>query len=59
MKVEGLRIIQEPYVSSKPVKPKKRQNIAIAGFSSLFLGIFSAFFIEFLKKQRNRSTHVF
>lgn len=59
VRVEGLKIVQEPYVSSKPVKPKKMQNIAIAGFSSLFLGIFSAFFIEFLKKQRNRSNHAF
>lgn len=58
-RVEGLKIVQEPYSSTKPVGPRKRRNVAVAGFSSLFLGIFTAFFIEYLKKPRNRSTHVF
>jgi len=62
MKIEGLKIIQEPYSSTTipvPVKlMNKKKNIAIAGVTSLFLGIFLAFFIEFIKKVKAYSdTH--
>jgi len=60
MKIEGLKIIQEPYSSTRPVPVKlnKKKNIAIAGVTSFFLGIFLAFFIEFIKKVKAYSdTH--
>ncbi len=35
-----------PYVSSKPVKPKKMLNVTFAGITSLLIGIFLAFFMD-------------
>lgn len=55
LRIEGLRIIQEPYSDSKPVGPRKRLNVAVAGVSSLFFGIFLVFFLEFLKKAKASS----
>jgi len=52
IRIEGFRIIQEPYPSIRPVKPNKKKNIAIAGVTSLFLGIFLVFFIEFIRKVK-------
>jgi len=52
IRIEGFKIIQEPYSSARPVGPRKRLNIAIAGVTSLFLGIFLVFFIEFIKKAK-------
>jgi capsular polysaccharide biosynthesis protein len=52
MRIEGIRVVQEPYASIKPVKPNKKKNIAIAGVTSLFLGIFLVFFLEFIKKVK-------
>jgi len=58
IRIEGFKIIQEPYSSTRPVGPRKMLNIAIAGFTSLFLGIFLVFFIEFIKKAKASSeTH--
>jgi LPS O-antigen subunit length determinant protein (WzzB/FepE family) len=52
MNVEGLKIIQEPYAFPRPVGPRKLRNMAIAGVTSLFFGIFLVFFLEFIKKAR-------
>ena len=52
IRIEGFRIIQEPYSSIRPVKPNKKKNIAIAGVTSLFLGIFLVFFLEFIRKVK-------
>lgn len=41
------------YISNKPVKPKIKQNIALAGTISLFAGIFLAFFMEYIEKMRS------
>lgn len=50
--VEGIRIIQKPTTNPHPVKPRKALNVAIAGITSLFLGIFLALFIEYIQKHR-------
>jgi uncharacterized protein involved in exopolysaccharide biosynthesis len=52
VRIEGFKIIQEPVSSIRPVKPNKKMNIAIAGVTSIFLGIFLAFFLEFIKKAK-------
>ena len=49
-KIHDMKLIQEPTVSSNPIKPKKKQNIAIAGVLGLMLGVFIAFFQEFWEK---------
>ena len=56
MKIEGIKILHEPSSTNGHIKPKKAQNIAIAGVTSLFGGIFLAFFIEFISKGRARNT---
>lgn len=51
----GIEIAMRPYISSKPVSPKILWNLGFAGISSLFLGIFLAFLMEFvgnMKRQR-------
>ena len=53
-KIEGLKIIQEPYTFPNPVGPRKIRNMAIAGVTSLFFGIFLVFFLEFLKKAKEK-----
>ena len=48
--IHDMRLIQEPTVSSNPIKPKKKQNIAISSVLGLMLGIFTAFFQEYWEK---------
>ena len=55
-------IIDEPYIAKKPYKPKKRLIVAVAGVSGLFLGIFLAFFLEWIeniKREHNRENDSF
>jgi capsular polysaccharide biosynthesis protein len=52
IRIEGFKILQEPYAGTKPVAPRKKFNIAVAGVTSIFLGIFLAFLVEFVQKQR-------
>ncbi len=55
----GIEIAAAPYISNNPVSPKILRNIALAGISSLFLGIFLAFFIEYIfnvKNSNNKSS---
>ena len=52
--ISNIKIIQEPEVSLHPVKPKKKQIVLLAGMVSLFMFVFLAFFIEYLKTATNR-----
>jgi len=49
-----VEVIDPPYVSDIPVKPKKKLIVAVAGVSGLFLGIFLALFVEWLSEMRKR-----
>jgi uncharacterized protein involved in exopolysaccharide biosynthesis len=51
-RLKGIEMVAQPYISSKPVKPKKRQNVMIAGVVGLLGSIMLAFFIEFLEKNK-------
>ena len=46
-----IRVLQDPFVSSKPIKPKKIRMVLIGVFVSFFLGFFLAIIIEFIKKN--------
>ena len=37
-----------------PIKPKKKQNIAISGIAGLMLGIFLAFFTEYMQSEEQK-----
>ena len=51
-RLKGIEMITQPNISSKPVKPKKRQNVMIAGVVGLLASIMLAFFMEFLEKNK-------
>ena len=53
--ISNIKVIQEPEVSRYPVKPKKKQIVLLAGVVALFMFIFLAFFIEYIKNA-TRST---
>lgn len=49
---EGISMVHEPSASSVPIKPKIRQNIAIAGLAGVIFGIFLAIFVEYWQKPK-------
>ncbi len=50
-----VEVIDPPSLPDKPVKPKKKLMVVVAGVSSLFLGIFLAFFLEWLENVKRRN----
>jgi capsular polysaccharide biosynthesis protein len=48
--ISNIVITKEPEVSLHPVKPKKRQIVLLTGVVSLFMAVFLAFFIEYIRK---------
>lgn len=51
----GIEIASQLYISDNPVSPKILRNVILAGFSSLLLGIFLAFFIECVGNVKNKN----
>ncbi len=49
-----VEIIDPPSLPDVPVKPKRMLMITVAGVSALFLGIFLALFMDWLKEARQR-----
>jgi len=49
-----VEVIDPPYVSDIPVKPKKKLMVAVAGVSGIFLGIFLALFVEWISEVKKR-----
>lgn len=47
-----LNIIEKPNSLETPVKPKRKLIIAVSAITSLFLGVFLAFFVEWWSKVR-------
>jgi len=47
-----LNIIEKPLSLDEPVKPKRKLIIAVSGISSLFIGVFLAFFLEWLNSVK-------
>ncbi|MBU4242696.1 MAG: hypothetical protein KKF52_05695 [Nanoarchaeota archaeon] len=45
-------MIEKPHILKNPVKPNIKMNIALAGITSLFAGIFLAFFLEYVERIR-------
>ncbi|BCB96344.1 hypothetical protein JZK55_12660 [Dissulfurispira thermophila] len=53
-RLKGIEMIDKPYILKNPVKPRIKMNIALAGITSLFAGIFLAFLMEYVEKMRER-----
>ncbi len=49
---EDFKIINNAQMLVSPTEPNKKLNILIAGVLGLFVGIFAAFFLEFMKKGK-------
>ena len=47
-------LVSAPLAPRVPFKPNKKLIVAVSGISALFFGIFLAFFIEFIEKNKNR-----
>jgi uncharacterized protein involved in exopolysaccharide biosynthesis len=54
-RLKGVEMVENPYISKNPVKPKIKMNVAIASITSLFIGVFLAFFMEYVERMRNKS----
>jgi uncharacterized protein involved in exopolysaccharide biosynthesis len=50
--VENIRLIQSPQSSIYPIAPRKRVHVMLGFAVGLFLSVFLAFFIEYLRKKR-------
>ena len=53
--ISNIKVVLGPEVSSGPVKSKKKQIVILAGVVALFMSVFLAFFIEYIKNA-TRST---
>ncbi|HOO45606.1 MAG TPA: hypothetical protein PLM29_05200 [Deltaproteobacteria bacterium] len=53
--IQGIKMISEPVSSVHPIKPKVRSMIMLSLIAGLFLGIFTAFFAEFVSNIRKRA----
>jgi capsular polysaccharide biosynthesis protein len=51
-RLEGFLVVTEPGVPKVPVKPRIAVNVAVAVIASLILGVFLAFFVEWLERSR-------
>ena len=47
--ISNIQIINEPKASAAPVKPKVKQIVLLAGVVALFMFVFLAFFIEYIR----------
>jgi uncharacterized protein involved in exopolysaccharide biosynthesis len=50
------QIIDPAIPPEKRIKPKRTQNVMLAGAVSLFLGLLLVFFLEYLDKQKSRQS---
>ena len=53
-RIDYTQIIKEPTPSVKPVSPKKKQNVLIAGVLGLMIFGMLAFFLEYIQKQKSK-----
>lgn len=51
--VKNIIEIQEPQVSIKPVKPKKKLNVVLAGIVGLFVSVILALFLDYLQRAKS------
>ncbi|MBU4463704.1 MAG: hypothetical protein KKB05_07180, partial [Proteobacteria bacterium] len=54
--ISNIKVIQNPEVSSAPVKSKKKQIVLLSVVVGLFFMIFLAFFIEYIKNASKASS---
>lgn len=55
LRIDYSKLIKEPTSSIGPVSPKKKQMVLLAGFISLMLFTFLAFFIHYIQEQKKKT----
>jgi uncharacterized protein involved in exopolysaccharide biosynthesis len=50
----AFKVIDPPKVPDKKIKPKRVQMVLISFFIAIFIGVFSAFFMEYLEKVKTQ-----
>jgi len=53
--IKNIKIIQNPEVSLRSIKPKKRLNVLLAGVVAFMIMMFLAFFLEYIRKTKNNN----
>lgn len=53
--LQSTKVIREPTISEKPIRPKLLLNVVVAAILGIFIGIFWAFFKEWWEKNKERS----
>jgi uncharacterized protein involved in exopolysaccharide biosynthesis len=53
--VKLIHVVQEPFASSRPIRPRRTRMVMISGFVSLFLGFFLALIVDFIRKSKDSS----
>jgi len=51
-----IQVVDKAIPAERKSRPKIRQNMMLAGVASLFIGVFIAFFLEYLAKQKTISS---
>ena len=53
--IECIRVTENPDVSLRPIKPKKRLIIVLAGVIAFMMMMFLAFFVEYIRKAKSNN----
>jgi len=51
-----IQVVDKAIPAERKSRPKIAQNMMLAGITSMFIGVFIAFFIEYLSKQKQQKT---
>jgi len=51
--IKNIRVIQDPEVSIRPIKPKRTLIIILAGVVAFMIMMFFAFFVEYIQKAKS------
>ncbi len=54
--ITNINVIKTPEISAKPIKPKKKQIVALTGVAALFIFVFLTFFIEYIKNAPKKES---
>jgi len=54
--IKNIRVIQNPETSLRPIKPKKKLNILLAGVIAFMMMMFLVFFLEYIQKAKSNNT---
>jgi len=54
--IQNIRVIQDPEISLRPIKPKKTLIIILAGVVAFMMMMFLVFFLEYIQKAKSNNT---